>query len=407
MLIHEAVRFFSAAIMQTAGDANSVEVSGGTAGDKVIEAARPAIDAVSYELIQGNEIWRFAAVFICILAAMIVGKIVQFVLTGAAANARNSGKETVLTMIVDSIAKPVYVMVFAFGLRVAKVFLYFDEKDGIKPEIGAGWAKAVQVIGALAVAYALYRLVDVVEHYLGKLVSKTHTRLDDMLLPLLRKSLRVTIVVFSILFVANVAFGAENIKSVLLGAGVGGLAIALAAQDTIANFFGSITIFADKPFQIDDWVKIGGHFGPVEEVGFRSSRIRTLEGSLVTIPNKEMANTIIENVGARPAIRRTTEITITYDSGYEKVGRAVEIIKEVLAGVPEVNSDPDFLPKVYFSEFDSCSLNIYMTYWFKPPKYWDYMAGNEKINFEILKRFDAEGIEFAFPTQTLYLKKDD
>ncbi len=226
-----------------------------------------------------------------------------------------------------------------------------------------------------------------------------------MLVPVIRKSLRVTIAIIAVLWIADGILDAE-IRTILLSAGVGGIAIALAAKDTVANFFGSITIFADRPFQIDELVKINGHFGPVEDVGFRSTRIRTLEGHLVTIPNNTIANATVENVGRRPFIRRTSNITITYDSGHTKTDRAVRIIKEILADVPEANTDPKYLPKVYFSDFNDWSLNIYMSYWVKPPDYWVWHQVNERVNFEIMKRFEAEKIQFAFPSQTLYLKRE-
>jgi MscS family membrane protein len=119
-----------------------------------------------------------------------------------------------------------------------------------------------------------------------------------------------------------------------------------------------------------------------------------------------IANSIVENVGRRPFIRRTSNITITYDSGQRGAKRAVEIIKEVLAGVPEINTDPERLPRVYFNEFNDWALNIYVSYWVKPPDYWLYQQVNERVNLEIMKRFEAEKIEFAFPSQTLYVKKD-
>jgi MscS family membrane protein len=227
-----------------------------------------------------------------------------------------------------------------------------------------------------------------------------------MLVPVIRKSLRITIAIIATLFIAETILGAGQIKTILLSAGVGGIAIALAAKDTIANFFGSITIFADRPFQIDELVRIGEHLGPVEEVGFRSTKIRTLQGHLVTVPNSVIVNSAVENVGKRPFIRRTSNITITYDSGQRGAERAVEIIKEVLSNVPEVNTDPEKPPRVYFSDFNDWALNIYMSYWVRPPDYWLYHEVNERVNLEIMKRFKAEQIEFAFPSQTLYVKKD-
>jgi MscS family membrane protein len=276
--------------------------------------------------------------------------------------------------------------------------------QGISPTIDAAWAKIAQAVAAVAFAYALYRLVDVIEYYLNRIVGRTQTKLDDMLVPVVRKSLRITIAIVAALIISESILG-TSVKSLLLSAGVGGIAIALAAKDTIANFFGSITIFTDRPFQIDELVKINGHYGPVEDVGFRSTRMRTLEGHLVTVPNSVIANSIVENVGRRPFIRRTSNITITYDSGHEKARKAVEIIKEILSGVGEVNTDPDKPPRVYFSEFNDWSLNIYMSYWVRPPDYWLYHELNQRVNLEMMKRFEAEKIEFAFPSQTIYLQK--
>jgi MscS family membrane protein len=248
--------------------------------------------------------------------------------------------------------------------------------------------------------------VDVIEYYLNRLVGKTETKLDDMLVPIVRKALRITIAIIAILLISENILGADKVKSLLFSAGIGGIAVALAAKDTIANFFGSITIFTDRPFQMGELVRIGEHLGPVEEVGFRSTRVRTLQGHLVTIPNSVITNSCVENIGRRPFIRRTSNITVTYDSGHTKAKKAVEIIKEVLADVPQLNTDPERPPRVYFSDFNDWSLNIYMSYWVKPPDYWLYHQVNEQVNFEIMKRFEAEHIEFAFPTQTLYVKKD-
>ncbi|MHC4536875.1 MAG: mechanosensitive ion channel family protein, partial [Planctomycetota bacterium] len=288
----------------------------------------------------------------------------------------------------------------------AKVPLHFSDETGIRTTISAGWTTIARVVLAFAAAYGLYRLVDVIEYYLNRLVGKTETKLDDMLVPIVRKALRITIAIIAVLLISENILGADKVKSLLLSAGVGGIAVALAAKDTIANFFGSITIFTDRPFQMGELVKIGEHVGSVEEVGIRSTRIRTLQGHLVTIPNSVITTSSIENIGRRPFIRRTSNITITYDSGHSKTKRAVEIIKEVLAGVQEVNTNPDNPPRVYFSDFNDWSLNIYMSYWVKPADFWLYQQVNEQVNLEIKKRFEAEQIEFAFPSQTLYVKKD-
>ena len=362
-------------------------------------------NTINYEIIKGNSIWRFGLVLVVLLAVMAAGRIIQFVINSYAARRAKQKGEGPLTLLLKALANPIYVAIFAAGIFFAKVPLHFSDETGIRTTINTGWTTLARVILAIAAAYGLYRLVDVIEYYLNRLVGKSETTLDDMLVPIVRKALRLTIAIIAVLLISENILG-TNVKSLLLSAGVGGIAVALAAKDTIANFFGSITIFADRPFQMGELVKIGEHQGPIEEVGFRSTRIRTLQGHLVTIPNSVIANSSIENIGKRPFIRRTSNITITYDSGHTKAKKAVEIIKDVLAGVPEVNTDPEKPPRVYFSDFNDWSLNIYMSYWVKPADYWLYQKVNEQVNLEIMKRFEAEQIEFAFPSQTLYVKKD-
>ncbi len=357
------------------------------------------------EIIKGNEIWRFGLVLLISLVTLAIGRIVQFIVNSYAQRLAEKRGLSPLSLCLKSLANPIYVAIFAAGIYFAKIPLFFHDETGIRTVISSGWTAIARVLAAIAAAYALYRLVDVIEYYLNRLVGKTETKLDDMLVPIVRKALRITIAIVAVLLISENILGA-NVKSLLLSAGVGGIAIALAAKDTIANFFGSITIFTDRPFQMGELVKIGEHIGPVEEVGFRSTRLRTLQGHLVTIPNSVIANSPVENLGKRPFIRRTSNITITYDSGHTKAKRAVEIIKDILADIPEVNTDPEKPPRVFFNEFNDCSLNIYMSYWIKPADYWLYHEVNQRVNLEIMKRFEAEKIEFAFPTQTLYLKKD-
>lgn len=362
---------------------------------------------VNYELVRGNSVWRFAMVLAGILATMIVGRIAQYAINNFAVKREQKKTETGFTSTLKALSKPVYVGIVAVGINFCRIFLYFDIEKGIDPNIADYWSNIAEIVGSIAVIYALYKLVDVIELYLERLVSKTETKLDDMLVPVVRKSIRITIAIVGALFIAQSVVGEEKVKTLFLGAGIGGIAIAMAAKDTIANFFGSITIFADRPFQVDELIKVSGHLGIVEEVGFRSTRIRTLEGTLITIPNNTIANADIENISKRPSIRRTSNITITYDSGCDKTQKAVDIIKNVLADVPEINTIADKPPRVYFSDFNDWSLNIYMTYWVQPADFWVYQEVNEKINFAIMKGFEAEDIDFAFPSQTLYVKKDD
>ncbi|MFA7369415.1 MAG: mechanosensitive ion channel family protein, partial [Kiritimatiellales bacterium] len=173
--------------------------------------------------------------------------------------------------------------------------------------------------------------------------------------------------------------------------------VALAAQDTIKNFFGSLVIFADRPFQMGDCVNVDGTDGTVEEVGMRSTRLRTVDGHLVTIPNGELANKTIRNITRRPYIKRLANITVACDAPPEKVERAVAVIKEELSRANE-KMHPDMPPRVHFNEFNAASLNIQVIYWFVPASdYWAFMEFDQSFNLALLRRFNEEGIELAFP----------
>ena len=356
-----------------------------------------------------NETWRFGLLLLVILATLIIGRIVRFVLSQSARKLAQKEQTKLLGLFLRSLAGPSAMAIFAGGTYMARLCLKFavpPRDEGFSVQIFVLWGRVCQAIIALGVAYLLYRMVDIIEHYLKLWTSKTRSNLDDMLVPVIRKSLRIFIVVLAGLFIADNILGMD-IGTFLAAAGVGGLAFALAAKDTLANFFGSITIFADRPFQVGERIKVGGFDGPVEEVGFRSTRIRTLDGHVVSVPNSKIANEMVENIGKRPFIKRVANIGITYDTPIEKVEKAVQTIKDVLARTEEVNRDPELVPRVYFTEFKDFYLNILMIYWVTPPNYWDFQAVNQQVNLAIMRAFEAEGIKFAFPTQTLYVKKDD
>ncbi len=340
-----------------------------------------------------NELWRILLFFLIILASLVAGRITRHILLMAAARAEQRTRP-LLPVELRSLAAATGFLAFSLGLVIGKDALVMNESV-------AGWAASVtDVLFILAVAWTIYRQVDVVNEWLVCVTSKTASKMDDMLVPMIRKSLRVTIVILTLLQVAT-TLSNKPVTSLLAGIGVGSLAIALASQETLKQFFGSLVIFADKPFELGDRIVVDGHDGPVEEVGFRSTRIRTLEGHLVTIPNGELANKTILNIGKRPYIRRLMNLSITYDSSPEKVRRALEIVRELLADHEGMR--PEFPPRVFFNDFKDSSLNLLVIYWYHPANYWDYLKFGEQLQLEILRRFNAEGIQFAFPTQTVHL----
>jgi len=346
--------------------------------------------------IVGNKLWRILALFGIILIALLLGKVVKFVLQRSATRFESRQRFMTATTL-NAIGQGVVFLFAAAGISLGIASLE------LKAKVAEFFSTLSSILLSVAVAYMVYWLVDVPTKWLAKMPGKAESKLDDMLVPIIRKSLRVTVVVLLLVQIAQI-LSDKPITSIIAGLGIGGLALALAAQDTIKNIFGSLVLFVDKPFEMGDRIVVDGHDGPVTEVGLRSTKITTLEGHLVTVPNGELANKTIQNIGKRPHIRRIVDLTITYDTPSEKIDRALEIVKAILDD--HEGMDDEFPPRVFFNEFNAASLNIRAIYWYHPPNYWDFMAFSERFNKEVFRRFNEEGIDFAFPTQTLYLAGD-
>ena len=218
-------------------------------------------------------------------------------------------------------------------------------------------------------------------------------------------SVVLSIVVSVVLFLFGGQYLDIPVMTLLASAGVGGLAVALAAQDTLKNLFGTLMIMADKPFRMGERIIVGEHDGVVEAIGLRSTRLRTrFAGHLITIPNDEMARRDIENLGRRPALFRSANIRIPLDTPREKVESAVTLIRETLKN--HQGMDPERAPRVFFDEFNDDSFNIRMSYWYHLDEYWDFVAFNEKVNLEIFRAFEDQGIQFSLPSRISYWATD-
>ena len=330
-----------------------------------------------------------------VLGSLVLGKLLQVTIRRAARAKRFTQRSTLQVFFV-SLARPIPFLFFVWGLRFGLHSLPVNNVlEGLMADVLA-------VLLTVAVAFFIYSLIDVINHLLTMMASKTATKLDDMMAPMVQKSLRVVVVVLALVQIAQI-LSDKPITSILAGLGVGGLAIALAAQETIKNFFGSLVIFADKPFELEERIRVGDFDGFVEEVGFRSTRLRTLDGHLVTIPNGELANLMVENVSKRPHIKRVLELGVTYDTSPEKMEEAKAILADILTDHEgRVEAYP---PRIYFKAFNSSSLDLVVIYWYHPGHYWAFMEHADYVNREVLRRFNEAGIEFAFPTRTLYLSE--
>ncbi len=253
---------------------------------------------------------------------------------------------------------------------------------------------------SLAVVLIAMRWIDVFAGVFGDRASGTDTRMDDQLIPLVSRFLKLAVVLLGLVWVLeNMGI---DVGSLVAGLGIGGLAVALAAKDTLANVFGSLTIFGDRPFQIGDWVVLGnGVEGTVEEVGFRSTRIRTFYNSLVTVPNSEVANSKVDNMGQRQFRRFKTTLGITYDTPPDVVQAFVEGIRAILAANPLVRQD---VYEVHLRDFGPSSLDIMIYSFFDVPDWHEELVGRSQVILEIMRLAQELEVSFAFPSQSLYLE---
>jgi len=265
------------------------------------------------------------------------------------------------------------------------------------------WSWIIIVLNTLKpflITVIFYKLVDVVAAYFFKLATKTESTLDDQLVPLLRKTLKAFVILVGPLFILRDGLNLDIIPF-LTGLSIGGLAIALAAQDTIKNFFGSVMIFIDKPFQVGDWITSGEIDGTVEEVGFRSSRIRTFRNSLMYVPNGKIADSILDNHGLRKFRRFYTTLTITYDTSPALIEEFVKGLRELILAHPKTRKDSF---NVYFNNLSAFSQDIMFYIFFEVPTWSEELAARHEILIQIVKLANSLGVKFAFPTQTLHIE---
>jgi MscS family membrane protein len=248
----------------------------------------------------------------------------------------------------------------------------------------------------LAVTWTLARLwVAFVAGILKPLVESSDSDLDDQLLPIARRGGASAIWVIGVIVALNNA--GYDVMALIAGLGIGGLALAMAAKDTVANFFGGFTIFTDRPFTMGDRIVISGFDGTVSEIGIRSTRLKTLAGSEVTIPNSRFADSPVENISREPSRKIVLTLGLTYDTTPEKMRRALDLLREIIEAQGD---DTDESVIVGFNSFGDFALGITLIYYIT--KGADIMGVQTSVNLAVLERFNAEGLEMAFPTQTIH-----
>ncbi|MEQ9426277.1 MAG: mechanosensitive ion channel family protein [Cyclobacteriaceae bacterium] len=342
----------------------------------------------------GLHLWQLIGIFILAFTSFVIHKVFTIIFERLIINfLHRTGYKDVAEKYVLPVARPlsIFVILLLLVILVPVLQLAAYASQYVLLIIKA----ALPLFGTIV----FYRLVNILSYYLAHLALKTESTLDDQLVPLVRKTLKAFVVIVGSLFIL------ENLNvpiiPLLTGLSIGGLAFALAAQDTIKNFFGSLMIFIDKPFQIGDWITSEDVDGTVEEVGFRSTRIRSFRNSVYYIPNGKLADRTIDNHGLRMYRRFFTTLGVTYDTPPEVIQLFVEGLRKIVDNHPSTRKDSYH---IHFNDLGASSLNIMFYIFFEVPDWATELKARHEVLMEVMKLADHLGVNFAFPTQTLHME---
>ena len=342
----------------------------------------------------GLKAWQYVGLLVVLLTALLFYQILVFINRRIVVKILNKVKlDNLSENFFTPITRPfsllldlVFVMLAIRVMQLPSLLNYY---------IQLGLKASLPFLATIIV----YRFVDLIASYLQKAAQKSESMLDDQLVPLFRKVTKILVVIFGTLIVIqNLRF---DITGLVAGISIGGLAFALAAQDTIKNLFGSLMILIDKPFKVGDYIKTTDIEGDVEEIGFRSTRVRSLYNSLIYVPNGKMADMTIDNLGMRDYKRFRTFISLTYDTPPELIAIFVEGLQKIVEQHPQ--SRPDY-KEIHLHEFGASAYQILFQMYIVAKEWGDELAVRHDIMLQIVRLANALQVRLAFPTSTLHVE---
>ncbi|MCA9689151.1 MAG: mechanosensitive ion channel family protein [Myxococcales bacterium] len=369
--------------------------AGGTDGTvrALIEAYAPWL--ISFHVL-GRESWRFIAAALTVLLTVLLRRAVMKLVMRGLRELTAKTKTKLDDALVEALDPPVAYFVLTFGLYLSLQWI------GLPTAVDATVLLLYRLCVIILVGWTLLRCTTLVTGLISGLASRTSSHLDDHLVPMIGRIVRVIVFALVVVFMAQEL--GYSVGGLLAGLGVAGMAFALAAKDTLANWFGALMIYTDRPFEIGDWVKTSDLEGVVEDIGLRSTKVRTFAKTVVSVPNSALASDVIENFSRMPIRRVYFKFGVTYATTPAQMRETVERIKDILRAHPEV--DQRFW-LVKFNEFTDSALSI-MLYFFTTTTDWErYLSIREEVNLKILERIEEIGVAAAFPTQSVYLEKID
>ena len=345
-----------------------------------------------HDSVIGIEVWQFIGLGVMATIIVVARFLIVWGLTALIRRRTEPYRHEFWQRELGRLQRPLLFMLAAVTLAIGFPVLDFDAD--VEHVVGI-FANFAATLGGVLVGF---RLVDAAADYWQEIASETDSKLDDQLVPLARTAGKLFVgAIGGVFILQNLDV---NITSLIAGLGLGGLAVALAAQDTLKNLLGGATILADKPFQVGDWVIVGDIEGTVEQVGFRSTRVRTFADSLITVPNARMTDTAVNNMGQRTWRRYYTTVGIAYHTDPDRIQAFVEGIRAIVRANQSMRHDYYI---VELHSFGASSLNI-MVYTFIGASDWnEELRTRHVFNLDIIRLAQQLQVEFAFPTQTLHI----
>ena len=335
-------------------------------------------------------LWQYLASLIYVVLAFIVAKLIDALVRGRVRAWATRTRGVFDDLFVELLRAPFRMILFVILLHI-----------GLNVFAWPGWfetliSRGLTIVVAISLTYAVIRVIDLFTNYWRQRSTAEDRAFSEHLLPIIRNTGKVFAIIVAILLtLGNLGV---NITSLITSLGIGGLALALAAQDTLANFFGAIVIVLDRPFRIGDRIQLPGADGTVEAVGFRSTRVRAPDGNLIYIPNKTIGNATIANVARASSTRAVMNLALPYSSPSEQMRRAGQIVEEILKNFPRTK---EFT--VTINQFGESAMNLQAVHVWEGTDLKAHAGVLQELNLAIKKRFEEEGIELAFPSRTIYL----
>jgi len=344
----------------------------------------------------GNELWRLGLALVTLVAVVLLRRLAMHLVVRGLRQITTRTRTEIDDQIVSALDPPLGYFIGAAAFFLAGAWL------NLPAAAVAGLTSFFRVATVICVGWAGLRSTELITSLFARFARRTASELDDRLVPLVGRMARALILVMvAVLIVQELGF---DVTGILTGLGVGGLAFALAAKDTLANWFGALMIYTDRPFDVGDWIKTASLEGVVEEIGLRSTRVRTFAKTVVAVPNSSLANDVVENFSRMPMRRVYFELGVTYGTSPAMVRESVARIEDLLRGHPEV--DQTFW-LVKFHEFAASSLNIIVYYFTATTEWARYLQIRGDVNLAILERLGEIGVQVAFPSTSVYVERPD